>query len=135
MNKTTDYDLYTSDIQEAIAIFFDDKPVLGAMFAAASKRHISNVVLDMISMIDADMTPILANKIMKATWGRSVSMTKLVSRFATKGRTAHDKSADFQYIDKLIAKHKEPIIKAVKLEKVHLLAIRKSLIASENIKQ
>jgi hypothetical protein len=128
MTETNRYDRYTSEIEHEILMHFEDKRVLGAMFAAASKRHISNVVMMMIAQIDADVTPILAHKLMKATWGRSVSMTTLISRFARKERTAQSKSLDFERIDELIAANKDSIRNAVEFEKMRLLEIRKSLI-------
>lgn len=78
----------------------------GAKISASKKtalRKIAFMVIDH-STANFDITPILANQIIKKSLGRGVSQIELISHFSTPGRTAADKSTYYAHTKKERAK-------------------------------
>jgi hypothetical protein len=108
-----------------------DAPVRGAGFAAASKRYKQAVCLywifEIIEIENADITPTLANNIIKAWMGRSVSRKVLLECFATAGRTASNKSSDADRVNELAEKYKRHVDADLLEAEIQMVKIRNEL--------
>jgi len=74
----------------------------GAKISASKKtalRKIAFMVIDN-STSNFDITPILANQIIKKSLGRGVSQVELIAHFSTPGRTAANKSTYYAHTKK-----------------------------------
>jgi hypothetical protein len=76
------------------------------LVAAAAKRYKAARVLEVVLMQTKkngwDMTPTLANNVIKKCWGRSISRPLLAERLNTEGRTAAYKSKDIKRLDEIV---------------------------------
>lgn len=73
------------------------------LVSAAGKRLRAGVALKMLDLLakDFDLTATLAARITQKLLGRAISRKILLERYATKNRTASNKSADFSALDKI----------------------------------
>lgn len=93
-------------------------PKRGALITAALKRMKTNYMCSELAAIaereTVDLTTTLAAKIIKRITGKSAAMGTLLAHFASPGRTAHDKSQDFNRIDDLVKTHKNRLNKEIR---------------------
>ena len=76
---------------------------LGAYIAAAKKAYKAQICIDaMLEKTEVDWTPTLAVHVVSGIMGRAISRKLLLGIFATEGRTASDKSVDFQFVEMII---------------------------------
>lgn len=139
MNENVEFERYTIDMYKsdikAAALFGtreDDGPkVKGAAYAAASKRLKQSIALDWVTNATLaekiDMTPTLANHLVKAWIGRGISRAELAKIFAVEGRTAANKSADHDKVDLLVAKYKESVTKDIQRAVYQMQIIRDAM--------
>lgn len=89
----------------------------GAMVAAAKKRLKAGIVMQWVLKVavehDLDMTPTLAQNLVKAWVGRCVARAALASRFGMPGRTAAAKSPDVAQLAVLAEKYREEVLNHV----------------------
>ncbi|MEX3074545.1 hypothetical protein AB3Y13_22920 [Vibrio alginolyticus] len=107
-------------------------PKRGALITAALKRMKTNYMCSELIAIaereSVDLTTTLAAKIIKRITGKSAAMGTLLAHFASPGRTAHDKSQDFNRIDDLVKAHKNRLNKDLRR------LSKEAAIAKDNVK-
>lgn len=105
-------------------------PKRGALITAAMKRLQGRFVCDELFKIaddeQLDLTAVLAGKLIKELTGRSMAMPMLLESFSSPGRTAANKSKDFQRIDELVEKYRPSI-----LEELDTIKTRARIIVRE----
>ena len=103
-------------------------PQKGAYLAACSKKCKQAIILGWLEKVaiqeNLDITPTLAVKISKAWLGRSIARDILNKFFSVDGRTASDKSKDFEHIEPIINKYIDAVQKEIKLADVKMKVIR-----------
>lgn len=74
------------------------------LISAAGKRLRAGVALRLLDKLqsDVDLTVTLAVRLTEQLLGRAISRTELLARYGTKGRTAGQKSADFELIEDIV---------------------------------
>lgn len=103
-------------------------PQKGAYLAACSKKCKQTITLNWLEKVAVqeglDITPTLAVKISKAWLGRSIARDVLNKFFRVEGRTASDKSKDFDNIDPIIEKYAGEVQKEIKIADAKMKQIR-----------
>lgn len=104
-------DSYENDIKNAMQ--FTLGPYLGAEMAAASKRVKQEILFSWLDYVahkeNLDLTPTLANHLVKGWFDRSISRPQLMKWFAITGRSADDKSEDHHRAAELIGKYRPDV--------------------------
>lgn len=87
----------------------------GALVSAAKKRLKAHIALNWLIYIaykqDLDMTPGLANHIVKGWIGRSISRSLLKKLFSVSSRSAGDKSIDAQKVDEVVVSYRDNVLR------------------------
>lgn len=75
------------------------------LMSAAGKRLRAGVALRLLDKLknDVDLTVTLAVRLTERLLGRAISRAVLLARYGTKGRTAGQKSADFELIEDIVS--------------------------------
>lgn len=96
-------------------------PKRGALITAAMKRLQGRFVCDELFNIadneQLDLTAVLAGQLIKALTGRSMAMPTILESFSSPGRTAANKSKDFQRIDELVEKYQPSVLAEIEILK------------------
>lgn len=110
------------------------EPAYGAKWSALSRKRKSGLLLLWLYYIAVqerlDMTITLAQQLLKGTAGSSISTVTLNNAFGSRGRTAADRSQDWDQIDALIQKYK-PLVQNSLLRNQNKLADIKAKLWNE----
>lgn len=86
----------------------------GAMITAAKKRLKSSITVERLSLMavehDLDMTPTMAQNIVKSWLGRCAGRPAIAAKFGLPGRSAADKSADHGQTAELAAMYRDRVL-------------------------
>lgn len=96
-----------------------------AQWSAISRKRKSGIMLlalyDITIKYDLDMTTTLAQRILQGIFGSSISNGILLVAFAQKGRTASDKSEDWERLEAIIKESKPYYVKKMAQAKERLI--------------
>lgn len=104
-------------------------PVYAARWSALTRKRISGLLLVSLYVVAdrhrVDMTSVYAHRLLKGWAGRSISNRTLLAAFGEWGRTAEEKTADWERLEQLVDEYRGMVQRVIRRDMIRIERIRK----------